>query len=165
MKCAVIWFGIYIALDLTAECVIAFFLSMNQYFEEPIPIYYYVYIILLLPLFIAFTLFMLYFCQKDSTYERGKLPLAVFLAFITSLTVLIWTITYICFIYPREDVFVGFGDKAEENEEETNYNKISRAEYLTAFCAWPFISTIFYLFSWLDTKDFIARNHGYQNSR
>ena len=161
MKCAVTWFGIYIAIDLIAECVFAFFISENQYFEEPVNVFSYVYIILLLPLFVAFTLFMLYFCQKDSTYERGKLPLAVLLAFITSITVVIWTVTYICFIYPREDIYIGIGDKAEEGEEETNYNKISRAEYLTAFATWPALSAIFYLFSWLDTKDFITRNHGY----
>ena len=165
MKCAVTFFGIYITLDLILNCAHAYFINENDYLSEPFEIYYFIYIILLLPLFVAFTLFLIYYCEKDSTYERSKLPLAVLLAFSSSLLIFTWMVVYILAIYPYDDVFIGMGEKAEEPSKEEGYVKITRGEYLIAFGTWPAISAVFYLFSWLDTRDFIERNHGYQNSR
>ena len=165
MKCAVYFFGVFILLDLVLECVHAYFISQNEYFEDPYELYYYIYIILLLPLFVAATLFMLYFCAKDSTYERTKLPLAVLLACITGFLVSIWILVYISALYQYDDVFVGIGDKADEGQEETNYRSLSKSDYVVIFGAWPFLASAFYFVSWLDTKDFIYRNEGYAVSR
>eukprot|EP00355_Strombidium_rassoulzadegani_P002871 CAMPEP_0168611500 /NCGR_PEP_ID=MMETSP0449_2-20121227/2394_1 /TAXON_ID=1082188 /ORGANISM="Strombidium rassoulzadegani, Strain ras09" /LENGTH=173 /DNA_ID=CAMNT_0008651957 /DNA_START=68 /DNA_END=586 /DNA_ORIENTATION=+ len=157
MKCAVIFFGVYILFDLLIECALAYFISQNEYLDEPYEIFYYVYIILLLPLFISATLFMLYFCERDGSYERNKLSLAVFLAFISSLLIFIWIVVYVCFIYQFEDVYIGFGERAEEGQEETNYSKISKTDYIVIFGSWSLVSATFYLISWLDTKDFVSR--------
>ena len=87
------------------------------------------------------------------------------LAFITSVLVFIWLIVYIYWIYPYEEVYVGMGDKAEEGEEETNYSKQSKMEFLIIWATFPLFNALFYFESWLDVRDFIERNEGYRTSR
>ena len=62
MKCGVIFIGIYIIIDLILCCLFAYYISQNEYFDEPGQIFYYVFIILILPLFVSVTLYSLYFC-------------------------------------------------------------------------------------------------------
>jgi hypothetical protein len=62
---------------------------------------------------------MLYFCTKDTSDSRKRLPTAIILAFVTEILLVVWVIVYIWFIYPRDEVFVGSGDRADDVEEET----------------------------------------------
>ena len=156
----------YIVIDLIIDCVQAYFIANNQYFEEPWDVYFLVYALCLLPQFISLMLVSLYFCMKDSDDSRKRLPLAVILAFTTSILIALWITIYICFIYPSDDdsVMVGTGDKAEEGQEDPNYSKTSKESYLAWMLIFPILNITFYLNSYFVTKDWVRRNEGYRLS-
>ena len=166
MKCGVITIAIYIIIDLIVNCVKSYYIANNEYFDEPWDLYFLVFALCLLPQFIALMLVSLYLCQPDSEDSRRRLPLAVILAFATSVAVAIWITIYICLIYDSEDgmVWTGTGEKAKEDEEETNYEKMPRGKYLALMLFLPIINITFYFVSWLQTKDWVRRNEGYRLS-
>ena len=98
----------------------AYLIYFNAYFSEW---YFFGYMICLLPEFIAFTLFGMYLCSQDSEYSRNKLPTIMLLMWITALLLISLVLIYILAIYPYDDVYVGWGDKAADGEEETHYSK------------------------------------------
>ena len=128
MKCGIITIAIYIIVDLIINCVKAYYIANNAYFDEPWDCYFLIFALCLLPQFISLMLVSLYLCQKDSEESRNRLPLAVILAFSTSVALALWITIYICFIYESDDgtVMTGTGDKAEEGQEETNYSQTSK---------------------------------------
>ena len=110
-------------------------------------------------------LIMLYFCSKDSPDSRKRLPTAIILAFVTDILLVVWVIVYIWFIYPRDEVFVGTGDRADDGEEETNYSRSpSKPQYIFWAILLPLLNIPYYIYSYYQTKDWVRKNEGYQNS-
>ena len=58
------------------------------------------------------------------------MPTVIILAFISNSLIVVWVIVYIYFIYPREDVYVGTGDRADDGDEEINYQKESKPYFI-----------------------------------
>ena len=101
-----------------------YFIYKNEYFDD---VYFYIFILLLLPLVVAIMIFSLYFSYKDDEPRiRSQLLKAIGAAAIGALLIAIWITVYIECIYPYDDVYVGSGTKAESVEKETNYEKKSK---------------------------------------
>ena len=108
---------------------------------------------------------MLYFVSKDSPDSRKRLPIAVILAFITNCLIVIWVIVYIYLIYPHGDeVYVGSGERADDGEEETRYQKESKPYYIFWQVIISLLNLPFYADSYFVVRNWVRANDGYQNS-
>jgi cytochrome bd-type quinol oxidase subunit 1 len=95
---------------------------MNEYFE-----WWYVTIMLVLyiPLFVAAILFFnFFFCKREKESHRKRLVLACWLAIISLVLTMIWTLVYICCLYKYEFVYTG---SRPWNEDQ--YIKQSKKNY------------------------------------
>ena len=111
-KCGIYTMAIYIIIDLTFDLVQGYFIYSNEYFHQ---CYFIVYMLCLIPQFVALYLVLAYFIEEESEKSRERLPTAMILAFVTSLTLSLWITIYICFIYDSDDDTVqqGSGDKSD----------------------------------------------------
>ena len=90
----------------------------------------------------------------------------ILLALTTSVLITIWVIVYICCIYhsPDGQVWVGSGERAEDGQEETNYSKQSKTQYLIIFLILPVLNIPYFIYHYFDTKDWVKRNEKYRRS-
>ena len=117
-----IFTGIVIYLLIVYYCVMLFFIMRNQYFDD---YYFFIYMLCLLPITIAAVLYLLFWCSEDSPRARGQLQFGIACAGITALLVGIWVTVYVYALYPEsgDELWVGMGKKADDGEEETNYDR------------------------------------------
>ena len=115
MKCGINFVGILLTLHLILSCVQAALIDQNAYFEE---YFYLVFILCLLPITVAFTLYLMYWVGCDNMQHRKRLPLALILSALTAILLFTWIMVYILAIYDKEDVYIGHGEKADKEEEE-----------------------------------------------
>ena len=170
-KCCVvkqylIFIFLLLTFDLLWSCYEAWRITNNEYFTE-FHFYFYGFCLLLLPLFIAFILFSLYFCaqaSKDDTHARERLPLAIILALTTAVLISLWVVVYIYCIYPDDEVYIGGGHKAEDGDEETNYTKTSKGMYVLNMIFNHLVFAIYYSFLICMIQRWVELNKGYKKS-
>ena len=66
-KCGVNFTGALIIVTLIYGCLHAYFIDFNMYFDD---VYYYIFILFLLPYFISVVFFMMYWCSNDNHWSR-----------------------------------------------------------------------------------------------
>ena len=111
--------------------MLAFFITLN-YTIDAIMLFYNAYVdtyypavlfIVLVPLFFAFGIFLLY--SEDTTKEgRGRLQKGIILVIVSVVLIASWTIYYYLILYKYKDVYNGTGDKDDPENLKSfdNYN-------------------------------------------
>ena len=85
------------------ESVNCYFVGTNDYFDAG---YAVVYVLLLMLLFIAAIMALVYLFLDDSKESRELVTWAFLLASIANFLIVVWVIIYIAFIHDRNDVLV-----------------------------------------------------------
>ena len=121
IKCGVITLGAFTLILAIYMVTMNFFLILNEYIHWYFPV---VILVLLAPLCIAASFFVVFF-TKDTSSSRGKLFTACILAIVSTALIAVWIVCYYVFIYKNDTVFTGQGDP------QTNaYSKMSKKFYL-----------------------------------
>ena len=113
--------GFFIFLVTFIYSLYVVYLHFNQYFDS-----YFVSMlfIVLIPLYISFTIFFLYINSRSSM-GRQKLKVGIMLAAVSVILYTFWSCFYILALYKRKEVYEGAGDT--DNPE--NYKQISKKNY------------------------------------
>jgi hypothetical protein len=120
---------------------------MNDYFNDA---FYFVYVLLLLPFFIALIFYALYWCACHDTWHQRRIPSAIALAALGSLLLFIWIIIFITLVYEHDEVYIGRGPREEEEgKPDPNYStKLSKITYILGAAGIHLFNAIFYTFMW-----------------
>lgn len=163
LKCQVITCGVLIYLLLAYYCVMLFFIMRNQYFDD---YYFLVYMLFLLPITISAVLYIVYWCSPDCPRSRAQLQFAIACAGITALLIGTWVCLYIYAFYPEEgdELLVGMGPKAQEGEEETNYERQDKTTYFLINALPSFIAVLVFIFFWHSCRMWVKYNEEYEYS-
>ena len=106
----------FITIFYTIDAIVLFF---NVYVDIYYPA---VLLIVLIPLFFAFGIFILY--SEDSTKEgRGRLKIGIILVIFSVVLIALWTLYYYLVLYKYKEVYNGNGDK---DDPDNNYHKESK---------------------------------------
>ena len=80
-----------------------FDISQNEYFD---PLYFQVYICLIILYGLAVILYQIYVLGPDSPTTRAFVPWALLLAAIVNVLIIFWVVIYINFLYDKDSVYV-----------------------------------------------------------
>ena len=103
LKCLIIVYALAVCVDFGFECFNLYRISDNEYFD---PIYFQVYLSLVILFAVAVCLILFYLVAPDSKASRGVLPWAFLIAGITGILIGTWVITYFYAIYSKSDKYV-----------------------------------------------------------
>jgi uncharacterized BrkB/YihY/UPF0761 family membrane protein len=78
-------------------------IGTNDYFDK---YYFWVYLALVIALFVAVFLYLVYLMAKESPKTRDLLPWALLIAAIVNILMAVWVICYICFLYQGDKVMI-----------------------------------------------------------
>ena len=121
----VITFCIFLILDFLFEILHLYVIGTNKYFE---PTYLYVYAGLVFALFVAVILVCYYLFAPDSKESRAVVPWAFLIAGIVGVLIALWIITYILFLYPKNDVYVtGMDDDKQSKQSKKKADADSKS--------------------------------------
>ena len=130
-KCGIIFIGILLCIDFVLEVFDVAEVGENEYFD---PIYFDIYLVLLLAYAAAVILYLWYFVTKDSPSSRSKVPIALLIAGIVNTLIVIWIVVYIMFIYKRDKVYVSSGKASDDDsgwyEDENPGDKKKKMKYV-----------------------------------
>ena len=130
-KCGIIFIGILLCFDFVLEVFDVAEVGENEYFD---PIYFDIYLVLLLAYAAAVILYLWYFVTKDSPSSRSKVPIALLIAGIVNTLIVIWIVVYIMFIYKRDKVYVSSGKASDDDsgwyEDENPGDKKKKMKYV-----------------------------------
>ena len=160
-KVGIFIFGIFLIIDFIIQILEVIFILTNEYFDN---VFGMVYLLILIPLFVAVLMYMFFYCTKDSKSSRSIVPWTFLLAAFTSFFLVIWITVYICVIYNREKVYVNKWDNEttpsfDENETKSGkYTKINKANYIVWHLVGPIIYFIAYSTFWFASKDWVDRH-------
>ena len=159
LKCGIHFIGLYLTLNTILAILQIYFIQENDYFDA---LYELILLILIIPFFIGFMLFLLYWFGCDSAWHRGRLPLAVLMGALGSLLVFIWIMIFILAIYPDDEIWMGTGPKAPDGQEELSYTKQSKDAYIVIQAGPHILNTIFYIIMWTTVSWWVEANrkHG-----
>ena len=103
----------------------------NEYFH---PVYFDVYLVLILGYAAAVILYIWYYVTKDSPESRSKVQWAILIAAIVNTLLVIWIVVYIMFIYKRDKVYVVSGKASSDDdgwyEDENPGEKKKQMKYV-----------------------------------
>ena len=173
-KCMVITFCIFLILDFLFEVLHLYVIGTNKYFE---PTYLYVYVFLVFVLFIAVILVCYYLFAPDSRETRAVVPWAFLIAGITGVLIALWIITYIFFMYPKQDVWVtgmdddrggkqykkknddsGDGGKKSPDDIDDDYSKQSKPLYVFDHALSPLLFGLAFILYFFSVKGWVERH-------
>ena len=127
----------FITLYYTIDAIMLFY---NAYVDTYYPA---VLFIVLVPLFFAFGIFLLY--SEDTTKEgRGRLQKGIILVIVSVVLIASWTIYYYLILYKYKDVYNGTGDK----DDPENYNRESKKVLIITTLIKAFSIIIIFTISW-----------------
>ena len=90
-------------LDFCWEVFMAYRIYSNIYFD---PIYLQLFLIILIPFFVAVVLLSYYLIAPESRKSRSVIPWGFLMASIASFLIFIWVTVYIFFIYNKDSKYV-----------------------------------------------------------
>ena len=109
-KCGVISASVILICDFIFEIVQIILISLNPYFDT---YFWVVYLLLLIPLVYAISIFIEYYLREESPETRKRIPEAFIFAAIASFSIVFWIFIYVAVIYPYEKVYVSGQDRYE----------------------------------------------------
>ena len=65
---------------------------------------------------------------------------------------------YILAIYPEDEVWMGSGARAEEGEEEKNYDKWSKDGYIMVWGSFYVVTAIYFFIMFFHARSWVERN-------
>ena len=137
------------------ECVNCYFVGNNDYFEANFAV---VYVLLLVLLFIAAVMALIYLILDDSRDSRNLVCWAFLLAAIANFLFLLWVIIYIACIYDRSEVMV---TSPEDNanlygpKKGSKYQPQNKWIYITTHIVGPLLAGLTFLFMYLATRPWV----------
>tara|TARA_B110001450_G_scaffold210929_1_gene202352 strand:- start:86 stop:523 length:438 start_codon:yes stop_codon:yes gene_type:complete len=96
LKCGIITIGLLFIIDFILEALDLNEVAQNEYFD---PIYWQVYLVLLVIYAIGAIMFLVYIIWKDGPKTRALVPWALMIGAIVNLLLIVWICVYIFCIY------------------------------------------------------------------
>ena len=123
--------GIILCIDFILEVFDVAEVGENEYFD---PVYFDVYLVLLLAYAASVILYLWYFIVADSPSSRAKVPWAILIAAIVNTLIVIWIVVYIMLIYKRDKVYVSSGKASDDDsgwyQDEERGDKKKKMKYV-----------------------------------
>ena len=155
LKVGVIIIGILLIIDFFIEVFELVDLSYNEYFE---PMYFYIYLALILVYAVAVVLYCIYLFGKDSPSTRGLTPWALLIAGIVSILIAVWIIVYIFFIYPENKVYIPVSEKGRKDDKKYSYGTMSKEMYVVNHIIEPAFAALLFLTAFCWVKAWVSRH-------
>ena len=122
--CSTKWNAIYIAifvfLDFAVECMNAYYINDNENWD---PIYFQVYVVILVLIFVSVVLVGIWLFPKDSATTRAILPWGFLVFAIANFILFFWVFIYLVLIFPSDEVYVERNRFIKYDHEEGKYKK------------------------------------------
>ena len=168
----IIIYALAVVADFGFECFNLFRISDNEYFD---PLYFQLYLSLVILFGIAVCLILFYLVAPDSRGSRAVLPWAFLIAGITALLIGAWVITYFYAIYTKSDKFVYVksidddhtGPSNDENDNskvKPGYGKVRKEMYVLDHSLGSLITGVVLLFFYCTVKGWVDRHENQEKA-
>merc|ERR1719329_1472679 len=123
----------------------AYYINDNENWD---PIYFQVYVVILVLIFVSVVLVGIWLFPKDSATTRAILPWGFLVFAIANFILFFWVFIYLVLIFPSDEVYVERNRFIKYDHEEGKYKKKNKGLYVLNSTVLPLLSGIVGLFTW-----------------
>ena len=148
MKCAVVYTGVFLLINVAYEIMNLIFIWRNLH---ECLLYKVVYTLFMVPIFISGALYIFYFCGREGPRTRDLLPKSLILAIVGYALLLAWILVFFAGIHTSPIVYENDWD----NEEWGTYAKKDKWDYILTHLNAPVQNIFFYALDYMVAADWV----------